>query len=78
MKYLPAEKPLEPCFAGLGFLEQPETVEQVKAQYRHMAKGMHPDAGGDDAAFAVLQEHYRQCLALMLGENEGKERESGG
>lgn len=65
MKYLPAGKALEPCFAGLGFIDRPETEEEVKAQYRRMAKGMHPDAGGDAAAFAALQENYQRCLELV-------------
>jgi len=67
MKYLPAAKPLEPCFAGLGFIERPKTAEEVKAQYKRMAKGMHPDAGGDEAAFVALGENYRKCLEMMEG-----------
>ena len=65
MKYLPAGKPLEPCFAGLGFIERPANAEEVKAQYKRMAKSMHPDAGGDADAFAALGENYRRCLELV-------------
>lgn len=68
MKYLPAAKPaLDPCFIGLGFIEMPKTTEEVKAQYRRMAKGMHPDSGGDEAAFVALGENYRKCLEKMEG-----------
>lgn len=68
MKYLPAGKELEPCFAGLGFLERPASVEDVKAQFKRMAKAMHPDVGGNEAAFVALEENYRRCLKLMEGE----------
>ena len=67
MKYLPEGKRLDPCFAGLGFLEHPASVEVVKAQFKRMAKAMHPDVGGDEAAFVALEENYRQCLKLMEG-----------
>ena len=68
MKYLPAAKGLEPCFTGLGFINRPKDEEEVKAQYRRMTKVMHPDAGGDEAAFISLQENYRQCLELVKEE----------
>lgn len=68
MRYLPAAQSMEPCFQALGFTERPENAEAVKAQYKRMAKAMHPDAGGDDGAFVALQEHYQQCLGLMEGE----------
>lgn len=61
---------LEPCFVALGFAEMPEDVEAIKAQYRRMAKAMHPDAGGTAAAFAALTEHYNACLAAL--EEDGK------
>lgn len=56
---------LEPCFAALGFSKRPETAEEVKAQYRRMAKVMHPDAGGDANAFNALTENYSSCLAAL-------------
>lgn len=65
MKYLPVGNPLEPCFAGLGSIERPASADEVKAQYKRMAKSMHPDAGGDAAAFAALGAHYRRCLELV-------------
>lgn len=65
MKYLPAAKPLETCFAVLGFIERPASSEEVRAQYKRMAKALHPDAGGDPDAFANLGTHYRKCLELM-------------
>lgn len=65
MKYLPAAESVESCFAALGFLDRPESAEAVKAQYRRMAKAMHPDVGGDGAAFQAMTENYRRCLDLM-------------
>lgn len=68
MKYLPAETiKIESCFASLGFVVMPQTAEEVKAQYRKMAKVMHPDGGGSEAAFMALEQSYRQCLEIMEG-----------
>lgn len=64
---LPAAAPLEPCFAALGFTERPNSQEAVKARYKHMAKALHPDMGGDADAFAALNTHYEQCLELVEG-----------
>lgn len=69
MKYLPAAQPIEPCFAGLGFIKKPATTDEVKAQYKRMAKSMHPDMGGDAEAFFRLNANYHRCLELM-GEEE--------
>ena len=68
MKYLPAGKNLEPCFSALGFVEQPKTEEEVKAQYHRIAKVIHPDVGGDAAAFVALKENYHRCLELVKEE----------
>lgn len=68
---LPAAPPLEPCFAALGFSERPASAEEVKAQYRRMAKVMHPDQGGDEAAFVALKENYEACLERMGGDGRG-------
>jgi len=62
---LPAAPPLEPCFSALGFSSRPDSTEDVKAQYKRMAKVMHPDTGGDKGAFEVLTENYKQCLELL-------------
>ena len=62
---LPAGDPLEPCFASLGFSKSPETADEVREQYRRMAKVMHPDAGGDAEAFQLLHGNYLKCLERM-------------
>lgn len=65
MKYLPAAQDIEPCFQALGFAARPESVDEVKAQYKRMAKALHPDAGGDAEAFRTLTDNYNACLAAM-------------
>lgn len=65
MKMLPEPQKLEPCFVGMGFAERPTGPEQVREQYRRMAKAMHPDAGGDGEAFLNLQKNYKMSLELM-------------
>lgn len=65
MKYLPEAPKIEPCFIALGFSERPASAEEVKAQYKRMAKVMHPDAGGSDAAFDTLKSNYDKCMDAM-------------
>lgn len=62
---LPAGRPLKPCFQAMGFTETPKDVETVKARYHRMAEVLHPDKGGDAAAFAKLRENFEACLAAM-------------
>lgn len=62
---LPEGKPLEPCFAALGFSARPETAYDVTARYRQLCKVVHPDAGGNEEDFVELNDNYRQCLELM-------------
>lgn len=64
---LPAGKVMEDCFRILGFSERPTDTEDVIKQYRHMAKVMHPDAGGNIEAFHSLRTNYEQCLTLLNG-----------
>ena len=62
---LPQGEKLEPCFEALGFAEMPRNAAQIKEQYRRMSKVLHPDAGGDTAAFMTLTRNYEACLAAM-------------
>lgn len=68
MKYLPAAATMEPCFLAMGFSERPDDAETVRKQYKRMAKAMHPDSGGNAAAFAALNENYQHCLELLRGD----------
>lgn len=64
---LPAAPSLEPCFVALGFSERPTSAEEVRNQYRRMAQVMHPDRGGDEAAFVTLKENYDACMENLEG-----------
>ena len=66
MRYLPEAAQLSPCFAALGFSTVPESVDEVRAQYKRMAKVMHPDAGGSEEAFRALTENYNIALAEKM------------
>ena len=65
MKYLPAAPSMEPCFTALYFERRPETQDEVKAQFKHLAKTMHPDVGGDERLFVALRENYEKCMELI-------------
>lgn len=44
----------------------PETTpESLKAQYRELAKTMHPDMGGTKEAFQELQRQYQEALLTL-------------
>lgn len=62
---LPAAPPMEPCFVAMGFSSMPAGEDEVKEQYRRMAKVLHPDAGGDEAAFKTLNGNYEACLEIV-------------
>ncbi len=55
-------KPLANEFAILG-IAQGATKREIKNAYRRQARKLHPDAGGDDAAFKRMHEAYRRALA---------------
>ena len=50
------------CFEILG-LEASATTEAVKTAYRRLAGEVHPDHGGEAAAFHRLHLAYQQALA---------------
>lgn len=62
---LPAAQEIEPCFQALGFAQRPTDAARVKEQYRRMAKALHPDTGGNEAAFTVLRENFEQCMRVL-------------
>lgn len=51
-------------FALLG-IERGATKREIKNAYRRQARKLHPDAGGDDAAFKRMHEAYRRALASV-------------
>lgn len=51
-----------PSFARSLGLEWPASEEQVKTRFRELSKTVHPDKGGDTAAFAKLSKAYHQAM----------------
>jgi len=47
-----------------------KTIEEVKAQYKKLAKEHHPDCGGDTATMqAINMEYAFACARILNGEN---------
>jgi hypothetical protein len=69
----PADGSREPTrdapLAALG-LRPPCSTEDVRRAYRRLAQRLHPDKGGDGAAFAALQADYRRALRLLAEADE--------
>ena len=52
------------CIRSLG-LEMPCTEAQVKQAYRRLAEDLHPDRGGDQRRFMLLQKQYEEALTFL-------------
>jgi hypothetical protein len=65
MKFLPPPVVLPECFRALGFTEIPTDIEEIKTRYKTLAKQLHPDAGGNDAAFVNLQRQTEECIKKL-------------
>jgi hypothetical protein len=52
------------------------TLDDLKSQYRKLAKKNHPDAGGSSAIMQEINIEYKEALQL-LKKNEGKKGNSG-
>jgi uncharacterized protein YnzC (UPF0291/DUF896 family) len=47
-----------------------KTIEEVKAEYKHLAKKHHPDCGGDTATMQEINTEYAfACAKILKGEN---------
>ena len=64
---LPAAPPMEPCFVAMGFSSAPAGEAEVRERYKRLAKVLHPDAGGDEEAFRVLNQNYEACMEIVRG-----------
>ena len=67
MKYLPAAVELPDCFRVLQFEVIPEDRQKVDRQFKRLAKVAHPDAGGTEQQFRVLQAAREQALGWFDG-----------
>ena len=50
-----------PCLRSLG-LTLPCNEDDVKEAYRHLAKKLHPDRGGNIHRFLLLQEQFERAM----------------
>lgn len=55
------------CLLALG-LQFPCSEEELKQAYRRRVKALHPDRGGDQRRFLLLQSHFEQALRLLREE----------
>lgn len=62
MKYLPQSVEIPSFFRFMGFESIPSGQEDVKERYRHLAKKMHPDAGGSQEDFILLTEVTEKAM----------------
>ena len=65
MKYLPPAKDVPECFKTLLFDRVPESVEDISKRYKQLAKVAHPDGGGSEEQFVVLQRAYEDAVRVM-------------
>ena len=62
------------AIAALG-LRLPCSEEDLKRAYRKRVKKLHPDHGGDERRFLLLQAHFEEALAIVAGCSPGGEPE---
>lgn len=60
------------AIAALG-LQLPCSEEDLKRAYRRRVKKLHPDHGGDQRRFLLLQAHFEEALAIVAGYSQGSE-----
>lgn len=65
MKYLPPIIEVPSFFKVLGYNTLPESVEDIKARYKSLAKQLHPDMGGTEQDFINLQSASEECIKYL-------------
>ena len=71
MKFLPPPVNIPECFRILGFEQVPQSCEEIRARFKVLAKGAHPDGGGNDEAFIRLNTAQEQALDYISGLTAG-------
>ena len=52
------------------YFKECQTIEEVKAMYKILAKQYHPDCGGDTATMQAINSEYSYaCAKLLKGDN---------
>lgn len=64
------------CIAALG-LRLPCTEEDLKRAYRQRVKLLHPDHGGDQRRFMILQAQFEEALAIVRSQVDAEPRYPG-
>lgn len=62
LKFLPPPVKIPYCITALGFQKIPESIEEIKARFKGLAKKCHPDSGGSAKDFAELQENTKSAI----------------
>lgn len=53
------------CEKNKMFFDHVKTKDELKAEYRKLARKFHPDLGGDAAVFSSLTEEYEICKSKL-------------
>lgn len=59
------------------FFQDVKNFEELKKEYRRLAKIHHPDKGGDSVLFRKLKEEYDRKAKQLLNGEEEKEKKDG-
>lgn len=70
LKALPKPKAVPDCFKLLGFSNIPN-VTDLKTRYRQLIKTAHPDAGGSEGHFIIIQNAYKQAENILNKTKDG-------
>lgn len=64
LKALPKPKDVPDCFKKLGFDKIP-SIEELKTRYRQTVKIAHPDHGGSEEYFLMVQSAYEEAEKVL-------------
>lgn len=71
MKFLPPPVVVPDCLRVLGFDRIPDSAEEIRTRYRTLAKQAHPDSGGSESEFVVLQTAARAAVEYLAQQEAG-------
>ncbi len=71
MKYLPEAKHIPVCFQLLQFSSIPDNPEEIEKRFKQLAKAAHPDTGGTQEQFVVLQNARKMALEYFREKKDG-------